>query len=51
MLIFDTHCHYNLEPLYSGQALFFKIADNDPIRQKNWQDHWLEAQQHNVQKT
>lgn len=51
MPIFDTHCHYNLEPLYSGQALYFKIANDDPILQKNWRDHWLEAQKSDVKKT
>ena len=51
MPIFDTHCHYNLEPLYSGQILNFKIDDKDPILQKNWQDHWLEAQQQGIKKS
>jgi len=49
--IFDTHCHYNLEPLYSGQALYFKIEDKNPILKQNWQDHWLEAQKNNIKKT
>jgi Tat protein secretion system quality control protein TatD with DNase activity len=44
MPIIDTHCHYNLEPLYSGQADFFKIKSDDPILQKNWQTHWQKAQ-------
>lgn len=51
MPIFDTHCHYNLEPLYSGQAFCFKIDENSPLLKKNWQDHWLEAQQNDIQKT
>lgn len=51
MPIFDTHCHYNLEPLYSGQALNFKIDDQDPILQKTWQDHWLEAQRQGIKKS
>lgn len=51
MPIFDTHCHYNLEPLYSGQATYFKIKDDDPILQENWQSHWLEAQKNEVKKT
>jgi TatD DNase family protein len=49
--IFDTHCHYNLEPLYSGQATYFEIDENDPILKKTWQDHWLEAQKHDIKKT
>ena len=44
MPIFDTHCHYNLEPLYSGQNFAFKIKDNDPILNKDWHDHWQKAQ-------
>ena len=51
MPIFDTHCHYNLEPLYSGQAFCFKIDKNNPLLKKNWQDHWLEAQNNDIQKT
>jgi TatD DNase family protein len=51
MPIFDTHCHYNLEPLYSGQAFCFKIDKNDSLLKKNWQDHWLEAQNNDIQKT
>jgi len=49
--IFDTHCHYNLEPLYSGESFCFKIDENNPLLEKNWQDHWLEAQQSAVKKT
>ncbi len=51
MPIFDTHCHYNLEPLYSGQAFSFKIEKNDPILKKNWQDHWQEAQNNDIRKS
>ena len=51
MKIFDTHCHYNLEPLYSGQAFCFTVKDNDPLLKKNWQDHWLEAQKSGIKKT
>jgi TatD DNase family protein len=51
MPIFDTHCHYNLEPLYSGQAFCFKIDKNDSLLNKNWQDHWLEAQKNDIKKT
>jgi TatD DNase family protein len=49
--IFDTHCHYNLEPLYSGQPLYFKIDDKNPILRQNWQDHWLAAQKNDIKKT
>lgn len=51
MPIFDTHCHYNLEPLYSGQATYFDIDDNDPILKKNWRDHWQHAQESGIKKT
>ncbi len=51
MPIFDTHCHYNLEPLYSGQPLYFKIDDKNPILRQNWQDHWLAAQKNDIKKT
>ena len=51
MQIFDTHCHYNLEPLYSGQATYFAIDENDPILQKNWRDHWQTAQKNGIKKT
>jgi hypothetical protein len=43
MPIIDTHCHYNLEPLYSGQASHFKIKDQDLILKQNWQQHWQKA--------
>lgn len=51
MLIIDTHCHYNLEPLYSGQAFCFKIKDEDPILTKNWHDHWQKAQEKDIIKS
>lgn len=51
MPIIDTHCHYNLEPLYSGQAFCFKIKDEDPILQKGWQNHWQKAQERGVVKS
>lgn len=44
--IIDTHCHYNLEPLYSGQ-----ISADFPLKNqqtKTWQDHWQKAQQNGV---
>jgi TatD DNase family protein len=49
--IFDTHCHYNLEPLYSGQAIYFDIDSDDPILQKKWHDHWHNAQKNGIKKT
>jgi len=51
MPIIDTHCHYNLEPLYSGQAFCFKIKDEDPILKKNWRDHWQKSQENDVKKS
>lgn len=37
--IIDTHCHYNLEPLYS--------ANGD--QPETWKKHWQQAQDHGVQ--
>lgn len=51
MPIFDTHCHYNLEPLYSGQAFCFKIKDTDPVLKMNWQEHWQNAQRAGIDKS
>jgi TatD DNase family protein len=34
-MIIDTHCHYNLEPLYGESGTV-------------WQDHWRTAQEHDV---
>lgn len=51
MQIIDTHCHYNLEPLYSGQAFCFKIKDEDSILKKNWQDHWQKSQKEGIVKS
>lgn len=51
MPIIDTHCHYNLEPLYSGQASHFKIKDQDSILTQNWQNHWQKAQETGVEKS
>lgn len=39
----DTHCHYNLEPLYSGQPSHFRLNPDDPILRANWQTHWNTA--------
>lgn len=41
MQIFDTHCHYNLEPLFS---------DNEQQPNK-WLDHWQTAQKNGVRKS
>lgn len=51
MQIIDTHCHYNLEPLYSGNPFCFKIKENDPILNMKWQDHWQNAQKNGVSKS
>lgn len=37
--IIDTHCHYNLEPLFSGEK---------SETQGGWQDHWQKARSHGV---
>lgn len=39
----DTHCHYNLEPLFSGQTSHFSLKTDDPILHANWQTHWQAA--------
>jgi TatD DNase family protein len=46
--IFDTHCHYNLEPLYSGKAEFFNESKTNEIAQLTWLDHWQQAQEAGV---
>lgn len=46
--LLDTHCHYNLEPLYSGQARFFSDSKTKEIGQLTWHDHWQEAQEAGV---
>lgn len=48
MKIIDTHCHYNLEPLFSGKRSHFKIADGDRLLSMSWHDHWQNAQQRGV---
>ncbi len=48
MQIIDTHCHYNMEPLYSGQEFIFDFQENDPLLEMNWQDHWRQAQEKGV---
>jgi len=49
--IIDTHCHYNLEPLYSGQPFCFKIEADHPLTKLQWQDHWQAAQKKGVHKS
>lgn len=51
MPIIDTHCHYNLEPLYSGQSFCFKIKEDDLILKQNWRKHWQKAQEKGVVKS
>lgn len=47
--IIDTHCHYNLEPLFSGQlSVDFPIKTTAPQALNNWQAHWQKAKQHGV---
>lgn len=46
--IFDTHCHYNLEPLFSGKERFFSESKIKQISHLNWQDHWQQAQEAGV---
>ena len=47
-MIFDSHCHYNLEPLYSGKEMFFDSNLIEPIQNYSWQEHWQQAQEHGV---
>jgi TatD DNase family protein len=42
--IFDTHCHYNLEPLYSGKQQYFSASQIAPVLNLAWKDHWRQAQ-------
>lgn len=49
--IIDTHCHYNLEPLYSGQRATFKIKDDDPILQSNWRNEWQKSKENGIEKS
>jgi TatD DNase family protein len=46
--VIDTHCHYNLEPLYSGQKSHFRLNDDEPILSMTWQQHWQNAQEKGV---
>ncbi|MFH2118139.1 MAG: TatD family hydrolase [Candidatus Paceibacterota bacterium] len=44
MPIIDTHCHYNMEPFFSGKKFIFDLEDGDSLLNMNWQDHWQNAQ-------
>ena len=46
--IFDTHCHYNLEPLYAGKTRFFSKKQLEQVSGSGWIDHWHRAQQQGV---
>ncbi len=48
MEIFDTHCHYNLEPLYSGKPKYFSSKQFKIIQGMTWEDHWQQAQKKGV---
>lgn len=48
MRIIDTHCHYNMEPLFSGQPHIFDFKKNDPLLTMTWRDHWQQAQEHSI---
>jgi len=48
---FDTHCHYNLEPLYSGKSAYrLKVYNEDPSIEYNWRHHWKKSQEKKVNK-
>lgn len=48
MQVIDTHCHYNLEPLFSGKKSHFSLKDDNPILKMDWKDHWKNAQEKGV---
>ncbi len=49
MPIFDTHCHYNLQPLYSGQTTdYFSSKKVGELVHQNWRDHWQKSRKNNV---
>jgi TatD DNase family protein len=50
-MIIDTHCHYNLEPLFSGKPRHFSIKEDDKILKQNWKIHWKNAQKKGVTKS
>jgi TatD DNase family protein len=47
-MLIDTHCHYNLDPLYSGKPDHFHLKHHSPLLKMNWHDHWQKAQQYGV---
>ncbi|HQM15890.1 MAG TPA: TatD family hydrolase [Candidatus Woesebacteria bacterium] len=46
--LFDTHCHYNLEPFFSGKPSPFFAKENEDEHFCQWQDHHRRAQQQQV---
>ncbi|MBT4123802.1 MAG: TatD family hydrolase [Candidatus Pacebacteria bacterium] len=48
MKIIDSHCHYNLEPIFSGKPSHFSLEDNNPLLQMTWKNHWQKALEKNV---
>lgn len=48
MKIFDTHCHYNLEPLYSGKNQYFSDQQMKQLGKLTWKGHWQKAQQSGI---
>ncbi len=51
MNIVDTHCHYNLEPLYSGNPFCFKIQEKSSILRMDWRTHLQNALKNEVRKS
>lgn len=49
MPLFDTHSHYNLEPLFSGQQTDLTQTKNALPQSLHWQKHWQNAQLHHIQ--
>ena len=45
MKIIDSHCHYNLEPLYSGRK---ENEENLQASETTWSSHWQRAQEMGV---
>lgn len=45
MKIIDSHCHYNLEPLYSGRK---EDEENQQASETTWSSHWQRAQEMGV---
>ncbi|MFZ5376149.1 MAG: TatD family hydrolase [Patescibacteria group bacterium] len=51
MQIIDTHCHLNLEPLFSGLPGDFGENKTRHLSGKGWRDHWHAAKNNHVTKT